>query len=383
MRNLIFIFPFLLLMSISSCVKMPHNSYVPALDVPTDFDWKSIEAKKVTLTQVSSVLNESGDTVASFLPPGDYNLTVGKNSILTVVKENIAVQTKALSENIKEKVYFPAKDKYATVMFEDLFPIKGDMDMNDIVFGLNIEFYLDNQARLVGLKINIQPRAIGSSFVEIGLAANFSSQNILDIVDNISHSGEPALSPLFKVTKIGSGYSPELNNRYSQVLPLTGNFRSYFDNTKDLFINVRDIDAVTTTHNFSVEIELKSAEKFPFSNLTFLEPIQMGKINLDIFAVFGSRGKEIHVKGQRPTDLFYYEYFISTRPKTDFSTIDNWVWVIISDKSIQHPLEFKKIYNAYPNFKVWAEGSGAIGSNWYTPSVKDSLYSKANFSYVN
>ena len=364
---------------------MPNDPYISPLSVPADFDWKTIEAKNITLMQLSSVLNEDGDTVASFLPPGNYDLTVGKSTTLTVVKEDTNIVTKAIviPSDVKQKVYFPAKDKYATVMFEDLFPSKGDMDMNDIVFGLNIEYFLDNNSRLLAIQINIQPRAIGSTYSQIGLAANLLSQNILSIVNGISHSGEPALSPLFNVTTNRDGYSPELNNKSSQVIPLTGNFRSYFDNDNGSFINVMENDAVSATHNFSVLIEIKSSEKFPFSKLTFLESVQSGKINLDIFAVFGSRGKEIHFKGQRPTDLFSYQYFVSTLPKTDFSTIDNWVWVIISDKSIRYNLEYVKIFNAYPNFKVWAEGGGSIGSNWYIPSVKDSLYLKTNFDYVN
>ncbi|NTU95843.1 MAG: DUF4842 domain-containing protein, partial [Bacteroidales bacterium] len=60
-----------------------------------------------------------------------------------------------------------------------------------------------------------------------------------------------------------------------------------------------------------------------------------------------------------------------------------WVWAIISDKSIRHPLEWVKIYHAYPNFKVWAEGGGDIGSDWYVPSVADSLHSNSYFSYIN
>lgn len=382
MRSRFIVVAFILLLA--SCFKMPKDDFVPLLNVPADFDWKTIEAKPVSIGTTSSVLNEDGDTIASFLPAGNYNLTVGKSSTLTVVKESSFAMTKVISGNIKEKAYFPAKNKYATVMFEDLFPSKGDMDMNDIVFGLNIEYFLDNQARVVGIRINIQPRGIGSSYQDIGLAANISSLDNLDIVDNVTHSAEPGLLPLFNVTYSKKDeYSPELNNKNSQVIPITGNFRLYFDNDKDLFVNVRNIDVITPTNNFSVEIEFKSSNKFPFSSLTFLEPIQSGKINLDIFAVFGSRGREIHFKGQRPTDLFSYQYFMNTRPKTDFSTIDNWVWVIISDKSIRHTQEFVKIYNAYPNFKVWAEGGGSIGSNWYTPSVQDSLYLKTNFDYVN
>ncbi len=384
MRNSFLIIVTCLLLT--SCFKMPNDPYISPLKVPDDFDWKSIEAKKVTITQVSSVLNENGDTVASFLPPGDYGLIVGKTSTLRVVQEaaTAGVPTKAL-DNIKskEKIHFPAKDKYATVMFEDLFPDKGDMDMNDIVFGLNIVYYLDKSSNVIAILINIEPRALGSLAINIGLAAQLSSPNKLNIVQNISHSDDPALASFFSVTTNSKGYSPELGNIYSQVLPLTGDLRSFFDNTKDLFLNVRNVDVVTPTRDFSALIEIKSANVFPYSSMTFLETTQNGKINLDIFAVVGNRGKEIHFKGQRATDLFDFRNFVDTWPKSDFSTVDNWVWAVICDRSIRYNLEYVKIYNAYPNFKVWAEGGGATNSDWYTPSVDDSLYQKSNYHYIN
>lgn len=365
---------------------MPDDPYISPLKVPEDFDWKSIEVKKVTITQVSSVLNENGDTVASFLPPGDYGLIVGKTSTLRVVQEAVAatVKTKAPDNiKVKEKIHFPAKHKYATVMFEDLFPDKGDMDMNDIVFGLNIVYYLDKSSNVIAILINIEPRALGSLAINIGLAAQLSSPNKLDIVQNISHSSDPALASFFSVTTNNDGYSPELGNIYSQVLPLTGDMRTYFDNTKDLFLNVRDVDVVTTTHEFSVLIEIKDANVFPYSSLTFLETTQNGKINLDIFAVVDNRGKEIHFKGQRATDKFDFHHFLATWPKSDFSTVDNWVWAVICDQSIRYNLEYVKIYNAYPNFKVWAEGGGSTNSNWYIPAVNDSLYRKSDYNYIN
>ncbi|MFA5848428.1 MAG: LruC domain-containing protein [Bacteroidales bacterium] len=384
MRNFFLIIVSCLLLT--SCFKMPNDPYISPLQVPGDFDWKSIEAKKVTITQVSSVLNEDGDTVASFLPPGDYGLIVGKTSTLRIVQEAAtpSVQTKAPGDiKSKEKIYFPAKHKYATVMFEDLFPSKGDMDMNDIVFGLNITYYLDKSSNVIAFEISVEPRALGSLAINIGLAAQLSSPNKLNIVENISHSRDPALASFFSVTTNNDGYSPETGNIYSQVLPLTGDLRTYFDNTKDLFLNVRNVDVVTQTEEFSVLVEIKSANVFPYSSMTFLETTQTGKINLDIFAVVDSRGKEIHFKGQRATDKFDFRYFMATWPKSDFSTVDNWVWAVISDQSIRYNLEYVKIYNAYPNFKVWAEGGGATNSDWYNPSVSDSLYKKSDYNYIN
>lgn len=380
MRN-IFFFIYLLIL-LTSCLKMPKDTYVSPLNIPADFDWRSIETKNITILKTSSILNAEGDTIASFIPPGNYDIIIEKNNEFTVKEENSSVLTKA-SYSSKNSIYFPAKNKYATVMFEDLFPSKGDMDVNDVVMGLNIEYYLDNNARLLAIKINIEPRAIGGLYQEIGLAANLSGESPIDIIENISSSTSNSLSPMFNVTTNKDGYSSELGIKNSQVIPLTGNFRSFFYNDKDLIINTLNSYPATETRNFSVLIELKSNSKFPISSYTFLEPPEPNKINLDIFITIGNRGKEIHFKGQRPTDKFSYQYFIKTLPKTDFSTIDNWVWAILSYKSIRHPLEYVKIYNAYPNFKIWAESGGVTNIDWYTPSVADSLYKKVNYNYFN
>lgn len=366
-----------------SCVKFPEDTYISPMNVPADFNWKSIEAKPLSINGVSTILNENGDTVAYFIPPGDYLINAGKGSVLKVIAENYSAPTKALSGNVKETIYFPAKGKYATVMFEDLFPNKGDMDMNDVVFGLNIEYYLDNQARIVGMRINIQPRAIGSSYQVIGLAATIAAPDKkVSIIKEIVHSTNPQLNDLFLVDYTKDGYTSELRQSTYEVIPLTGNFRSYFSNTSELFINVRDVDQAVSAENFSVTVEFKSEEKFPVSNFTLLEELQSGKLNLDIFTVFAHRGKEVHFKGQIPTDYFNYQYLISTMTG-GFYTVDNWVWAILSDKSIRHPKEFVKIYHAYPNFITWAESGGQISSNWHIPSISDSLYSGQNFDYVN
>jgi LruC domain-containing protein len=367
----------LILLIISSCIKMPEDNYISDLKVPFEFDWQTVEEIPVKINELSSIVNQNGDTIATIIPPGDYSLTVTKNSSLTVVKEASSVQTKAIGGEIKSAFYFPSKNAYATVMFEDLFPWKGDMDMNDIVFGLNIEFFVDNQARIRSFQINIQPRAIGSSYRTIGLAASLYGTANTNYIREITHSSNPALSGLFSVTGSGGGYSVETGNSFD-VIPLTGDFRSYFKNNPELFINVRNIDPVTETENFSVYVELRSNMIFSASLLTLLQPHSPGRVNLDIFALFGDRGKEVHFKGGRPTSKFFFPYFISVN-KTDFSTVDNWVWAVLSDQSIRHPQEFVKIYNAYPSFKSWAESGGSGGSGWYSPAIEDSLWTKGSF----
>lgn len=150
-----------------------------------------------------------------------------------------------------------------------------------------------------------------------------------------------------------------------------------------MFINVINNESESTTSTFSTTIYFKSNLLVPYSNFSFLEEISPEKVNLDIFSVYNVRSKEVHFKGQKATVKFNTSLFLATRPMTDFSTIDNWVWAIISDKSIRHPAELVKIYHAYPDFKLWAESSGGTHTNWYSSQVADSLYNSTNISYSN
>ncbi len=388
MKSTSYITLFITLIVFTSCFEVPDNNYRSPLDVPQSFDWKTIEGRKVVITQFSSVFDENGDSVASLLPAGEYKLFVGKSTSLNIVPEPVpqsTISTKAGGGSIKNRVYFPAVGKYATVMFEDLFPSKGDMDMNDIVFGLNMQYDLDNQGRVSVIHFKIQPRCVGSSYDKIGLAVNFTGKPVdvkkVTRTDNVSK-----LSNFFNVDIKNGWHSPELNNTKSVVVPLTGDFRSYFEYSPELFFNVRNIDPPLATTTFTVSIELNS-NSYPYSDFSFLDSVTTEKICLDVFAVFGKREKEVHFKGQLATERFNTSYFQYTLPKRDFTTIDNWVWAIISDKSLRHPLEQKKIYNAYPNFKTWAEVWSRSGDNtrsdWYNPKIIDSLYTRINFNYYN
>src|SRR3989339_1992864 len=102
----------LLTIIVSSCIKIPKDSYVSELKVPFEFDWKTIETQTVKIVEVSNVVNDKGDTIATLLPPGDYNLTVVKNSTLSIVKSNTAPATKAIGGSVKDAVYFPSKGNY-------------------------------------------------------------------------------------------------------------------------------------------------------------------------------------------------------------------------------------------------------------------------------
>jgi len=384
---------------ISSCVKFPASTTIVdpnGLDIAENFDWKTTELKTVSYTEIFSVINQEGDTVAKNLPAGEYNLYVGKGSSLTIVASNANpdIDTKAISTpstGTRSRVYFPAENKYATVMFEDLFPYSGDKDMNDVVFGLNIEYDIDRNAKVIAINFNIEPRAIGSTQPYIGIAANFTGLPVT--VSRIARTSadypsiknnHSDLAPIYNVNPKFNYYEPvnpsETIKDY-KVAPFTGNFRSFFVDapTYTTFINVFNIGGSTASRKFTAKVTFTTL--IPYSSFTFMDSYNASKVNISVFTTFENKTKEVHFKGQIPSSYFDLSLFQPTG-RTDFSSAyDSWVWAIMSDKSVRHPLETVRIHNAYPDFGLWV--SNQDKTNWYGSKILDSLFTKINFTYFD
>ncbi|MGE0092888.1 MAG: hypothetical protein AB7S40_10125, partial [Bacteroidales bacterium] len=121
MNYKIFIF---VLLTAFSCIRIPDiGDFESPLEVPKDFDWKTTENQTVNIPAVSTILNQYGDTIATSMPAGSHQIFTSKNSVLSIITESTSSYpaTKAVNKGvIKEVFYFPAKNKYATIMMEDL-----------------------------------------------------------------------------------------------------------------------------------------------------------------------------------------------------------------------------------------------------------------------
>ncbi|MEN6618387.1 MAG: LruC domain-containing protein [Rikenellaceae bacterium] len=377
---------------LTSCVKLrnPSGNDSSEFKIPSNFDWKTFEPMKVSFNGKFSVVNQDGDTIAKNLPAGDYNLYVGKGSLLTIVP-SLSIETKSISKPVdgtESRIYFPAEDKYATVMFEDLFPVPGDRDMNDLVFGLNIEYDLNAGAEVLAINFNIEPRAAGAIKSYLGLAASFTGYPV-KVADITRHSStypeitkdHSDLAPIYKVIEpreesYGPANPSDPQADY-RVAPFTGNFRKFFINPSSSYINVSNVDPTTETHNFSVQVTLDQI--IHYKKFSFFEGNDPDKVNIDIFATIEDRSTEVHFKGQPPTNYFNYDLFKIANE--DFTSDDKWVWAIMSDKSVRHALERVKIYDAYPGFEKWFETQDM--SVWYYSYDKELVFTKKDFNYFN
>lgn len=396
MKKVFFIVIGCMVLILASCTKFPYEGDNGSkLLIPSSFDWKTFETKAISYSSGPfSVINQNGDTIASNLPAGEYNLNVTKGTTLTAVASQY-VETKDFSvssSGTKGRIFFPSQCKYATVMFEDLFPYAGDQDMNDLVFGLNIEYDLNNKSQVLAIHFNIQPRAIGSTKSNIGLAANFTGYPVT--VSKITRSSgdlpflfndHSDLSPIYNINPKFGYYNPvnpnDAANADYKVAPFTGDFRRFFNTTSAQFINVSNTLAAINSYNFSLEVVLNSTA-INYNLFTFLSGYDANKVNISLFATFEARENEVHFKNQLPTKYFNVNHFKTANSDFTCSTPEgNWVWAILGSESVHHPLENVKITAAYPNFATWVSTQNF--NSWFGTYDVSKVFTKKDFGYFN
>lgn len=338
----------------AGCVKSPDTPVDPVQD--SDFNWTTMKTKNITVTETSDVFNQYGDTIASNLAPGTYDLKVGSNTEVSVLP---STATKADAST--SVISFPSAGKYATVMVEDIYPNMGDYDFNDMVFGLRIDFIMNaGTNKVVTIKFNILPAGAGSSYDKLGIAAFFRGAVI-------------ALYPFNAVVGTPSDYS-DLFSRIVEssdnglVFPLTGNFRKHFmkkgadgayaltEDTYRGFVNTQNFNEYYKGEPFTVSINIGAQAYNTFD----LFGTDKTKSIIDLFVVINERGKEIHFKGQVPSSF----NTVSANGVTDYQK-DGYVWMVLMDTPKQYPVEYTSIETAYPNFTQWAKSLGTTNTDWY------------------
>ncbi len=360
MKKILF---FLLCLAVYSCQKSPVTPVEPQ---NIDFNWTTISTKTVDISENSNIFSENGDTVALNLVPGKYEINVGVNSQLVIVpttKDN----------DIESIISFPSIGKYATVMAEDVYPYFGDYDFNDVVFGMRIDFVMEEgTSNVKTIKFNILPAGAGSGLEKIGIAAYFAGQSI---TKSKAVTGKPANTESLFADVDSDGFEACDGG---VVVPLTGNYRQHFmkkdpnnkwvsiDTARGL-VNTSNINEYWKGKVFTVNVNIKP---IPYGSIA-LFGTDVDKTIVDLFIVVSDRGREIHLRGQQATS----RYYIGDSDVKDFEQ-NGYVWMMMTDTPIPYPAEYVSIETAYPNFTKWVNSKGATDTDWYKFPAK--VFSQKN-----
>ncbi len=282
----------------------------------------AISTQNVVKTTDEPPLDSDGDGIPDSIDPAPYDKTIVSSTA------------------------FPGKDKFASLIFEDLWPYKGDYDFNDLIVDYNFVEFMNDKNEIVKIEGRFKVRAILA-----GMSNGFGFE--LGI-------------PFSYVSKVsGAQYSYPVNN--------TTEDRSIF--LEENGTEQRQEKAVIIVFDRADEHLDPSDNKEVVVSIDLKTPVtrqSLGSAPYNPFVISnGERGREVHLPGFAPTDLVWLPYFGSKDDATilgtafTYKSIDNLPWGLNMPDSFDYPKDGVEIQKIYKYFDIWANSGGKEYKDWY------------------
>lgn len=407
---------------LSSCVNDDKNLYESKDEVPTNtkdlvvpegFDWTmthnvTLSTNSPCATSASIFLDEEctdmigklpvqeGESQMTFEIPsansaiwikyptstGDKKITASINKTVTrsgagswTANSLFADATTQTGIN-NNCVYQPAKDKFGTLMFEDMWPERGDYDFNDFVVNYNMVAAAKDVNTLTAT-ITLKMRAMGGSYpyrLCIQLFGNAVDDNNEEVSSPDIKKENVTITSIEK-TNIANA-SVELLDAKKAIIALTGfdqlrksNGGQYYNSEKAYTIASSE---KTPTIKFTLEINI--------GNQSWYQALQWfsNQFAFDYFLQRTDNNREIHISGYKPTELYKnYEKDLAGRTeKPYYCSSDRFVWALKAPEEMSWAVEKQDIINVYTKFADWVTSGGDLLENntdplrWYKTTYR-------------
>lgn len=248
--------------------------------------------------------------------------------------------------------YTPSEIGMGSLAFEDLWPVKGDYDFNDLVVGYRFVNVLNSNNLAVRTEIDLTIRAMGA-----GNHNGFGIQIPIDesLISQVSGYEVFGNAVTLKGNGLEDGQSvPTIivfNDAYDHMRPVSGGFA-----------NTVTGQPLVAEKTFKIVIN--------FTNPTDPTPLANPPYNPFIFNSM-DRGREVHLSGHQPTDLADTNLFGTEADDTQpglgryYQSVDNTPWAINIIHTFRYPTEKSRIDKAYNYFQSWGESNGLNYTDWY------------------
>jgi len=240
---------------------------------------------------------------------------------------------------------YPSLGTYHSLAFEDLWPSRGDYDMNDVVLSYNSTHYLNARNLIVKTIDRIKPLWSGG---------------ILDVGFGYQMGVSPSV--VTSVTKT----SAFVDGNFRYNLSSNGTENGQSKATMMVFDNVLDLNLTS------------GAEKPVFSIQTlFTTPQTLAQVTTPPYNPFivvninSSRGREVHMPNYKPTDLADLSQLGTINDKSApllnryYISDDEMPFGILIPANFDFPDESVSITVYYPKFLSWAKSLGVDYPDWY------------------
>jgi LruC domain-containing protein len=250
--------------------------------------------------------------------------------------------------------YFPSENTWGTLAFEDLWPVTGDYDLNDLVVNYRYKFIANAQNSVVEFYADYAPLAAGATYYNgFGIQFPFSPSDVKSI------TGQSPKNSFIKLNSNGT----EAGQTKAVIIP--------FDDHSNLISNPGNA-AILNTDMTKAKMKGDTSHIYLQFN-TPISKISLGTAPFNPFAISNKRRNyEVHLPGQLPTDLAEKSLLGTLQDATNastntyFLTKDNHPWALSFTVPFTYPIEGVDISKAYLHFSDWAKSGGTLYTDWYS-----------------
>jgi LruC domain-containing protein/uncharacterized protein (TIGR02145 family) len=264
---------------------------------------------------------------------------------------------------------FPSLERMGSLAFEDMWPVTGDYDVNDLVLDFRLIGYMNASNMATKLKFDYVLKAAGCTY-DLAAAFQMDKLNASDI-QSITGQNISGTSP-FTVSANGTESGVNL-----AVIPL-------FNNQRDIVTYTGFFNTMNGTYISPPRLTVDVVLKAPVSPSV----AYFSDFNFFIVPNF-RRGCEIHLPTFRGTSKFDATLAngYNLDPNDCFKNSDGMMWGILFWEIFNYPSERSTITSAYTNFSAWAMSGGATNGWWFRSVPEninpDYLYHPGNAPIVN
>ena len=273
---------------------------------------------------------------------------------------------------------YPGSDTYATMAFEDRWPLMGDYDFNDVVWRYRVTEQLNGQREVTNLTVDYTLQAMGAGFSN-GFALHLPN------VDPSNVASATLMRNGVEVTRT--------------VLSQSGS-ETVLVVSEDLRADLNTLNALTPECHYyrtqSACIALQAEDILEYQLIVeLMDPVSRTLIGYPPYDAFIFAAKDMyhgdfaatapgmswqtHFKQFSGTSDMNSSFFNLHDDRSggtqSFLSINNMPWAINIRDEWQHPIERTDISQAYLTFPTWVTSSGETDGEWYKSAVANTVVS--------
>ncbi len=275
-----------------------------------------------------------------------------------------------IAEQNVTAMHYPSSNTWATLAFEDNWPLVGDYDMNDLVVNYRLSSY-DVEGTLMRVKIEGQVVAIGASYHN-GFAFRLPGLLRSEVDTN---------RLIFKINGVEQNISPLEEGKDEAIFIIADDLWDFVTSGETCkYYRTEEGCGSNIQMTFSIEIPLEAnvnkdnVANFPYDPFIFSSE---GQERNYVFGEAPGRRFEVHLKNQAPTEAFQSNFLGRGDDASDaengeyFINANGMPWAINIPYEWEHPVEYMDIKYAYPDFHSFVTSSGGLNVDWFTVEKSD------------